>query len=537
MSGSWVAVVTLLIILAAPINEAATIKVSPSGSPSLSDAVKSAKPGDTIHLADGRYKTGIMSATDGTEDAPITITGSRSAVVSGVNPDDRTITIKHSHIHLRGFTVDGKMGSGDTLNSYANKCIYVHGQNTPKDITYMGHTFPSSINGLVLSNMSIKNCQGECIRMRYFITHADIQDNDIQNCGVDDFVFNANTGGKNGEGLYIGTSSNQWSDGKNPDDRPDGSNFNLVKNNIFLTHGNECVETKEGTEHNVIEGNTCGGQLDPESACYGTRGDHNVFRNNKGEGCEGAGIRLGGHFDYGINNKVYNNEVSKVMAGSIKVMKSPQEEICGNVCGSGDCSLMGDFGDQFSSEWDKACPGSIGSDLQPYGVSGGGNFIPPDDDGGMPIEDDTVGGGDSSSSSSSGTDFGDEEGQPGDDDRNEEEGGGNGNGDQDREDKEDRGNDDNSEEEEERNGGNDDNSEEEEERNGGNDDNSEDEEERNGGNDDNSEEEEERNGGNDDNSEEEEERNGGNDDNSEEEEERNGGNDDNSEEEEERNGG
>ncbi|CAM9874205.1 unnamed protein product, partial [Discosporangium mesarthrocarpum] len=67
-------------------------------------------------------------------------------------------------------------------------------------------------------------------------------------------------------------------------------------------------------------------------------------RHNKGEGCEGAGIRLGGHFDYGVNNKVYQNDVSKVMAGSLKIMKMPQEEICGNQCSNGDCSLMGNYG-------------------------------------------------------------------------------------------------------------------------------------------------------------------------------------------------
>ncbi|CAM9351675.1 unnamed protein product, partial [Discosporangium mesarthrocarpum] len=482
MVSSWAAVVVFLALVTAPATEGATIKVSPSGSPSLSDAVKSANPGDTIHLADGVYKTGIMSVVDGEEGAPITITGSRDAVVSGVNPDDRTVTIKHSYIHLRGFTIDGKMGSGDSLNSYANKCIYVHGQNTPKDITYKGHTFPSSINGLVISDMSIKNCQGECIRMRYFITHADIRDNDIQNCGVDDFVFNANTGGKNGEGLYIGTSSNQWSDGKNPDDRPDGSNFNLVKNNIFLTHGNECVETKEGTEHNVIEGNTCGGQLDPESACYGSRGDHNVFRNNKGEGCEGAGIRLGGHFDYGINNKVYNNEVSKVMAGSLKIMKSPQEEVCGNACASGDCSLMGDVGDKFVSEWDQPCPTSIGSDLQPYGGDDSGDFTPPGDDDSKGGDDDNNGGGDDD----------DNNGGRNDDDNN---GGGNDDDNGGRNDDDNNGgrNDDDN-----NGGGNDDDN-----KGGGNDDNN------GGGNDDNN------GGGNDDNN------GGGNDDNN------GGGNDDN----------
>ncbi|CAM9705881.1 unnamed protein product, partial [Choristocarpus tenellus] len=302
--------------------------VSPDSKPSLTEVMGMVKAGDVVELGNGVYSEGIMSSSGGTDGNPITITGSRDAILSGTNPDDR------------GFTVDGKMGSGESLESYANKCIYVHGQTTPKTINYAGHEFPSSINGLVISDMSIKNCQGECIRLRYFVTHAEVHDNDIQNCGVDDFVFNPGEG-KNGEGLYIGTSYTQWRDGRNPDDRPDGSKFNLVRNNIFLTHGNECVEVKEGTEHNVIEGNTCGGQLDKESGCFGSRGDKNIFRFNNGEGCDGVGVRLGGHLEYGVDNIVYENSFSKMGRGSIKIMAEPQAEICGNACSSGECKVLG----------------------------------------------------------------------------------------------------------------------------------------------------------------------------------------------------
>ncbi|CAM9557506.1 unnamed protein product [Choristocarpus tenellus] len=390
MARSWV-VVVFLIALAAQHADSKTHKVTPDSSPSLQDVMAMTKAGDVVELGNGVYNGGIRSSTSGTEGSPITITGSRDAVVSGTNPDDdRVITIKHSYIHLRGFTVDGKMGSGDNLEFYADKCIYVHGQETPKTIDYMGHKFSSTINGLVLSNLSIKNCQGECIRLRYFVTHADIQDNDIQNCGVDDFIFNPGKG-KNGEGLYIGTSSEQWEDGKNPDNRPDESSFNLVRNNIILTNGNECVEVKEGTEHNVIEGNTCGGQLDKESGCFGSRGDKSVFRFNKGDGCDGAGVRVGGHIGYGIDNKIYENSFTKLGAGSVKIMAEPQAEICGNMCSTGDCTVVGAV--EYGSDWDKPCPSTIGSDVMPHGAAGeegggGGGVVPQDDDVAVPMDDD-----------------------------------------------------------------------------------------------------------------------------------------------------
>ncbi|CAN0460262.1 unnamed protein product, partial [Discosporangium mesarthrocarpum] len=49
---------------------------------------------------------------------------------------------------------------------------------------------------------------GECIRLRFFVTHTDIQNNDIKDCGVADFIY-SNGEDKNGEGVYIGTSSKQ----------------------------------------------------------------------------------------------------------------------------------------------------------------------------------------------------------------------------------------------------------------------------------------------------------------------------------------
>ncbi|CAM9259817.1 unnamed protein product [Choristocarpus tenellus] len=392
MARSWL--VIALMALTAQHADSKTYKVTPNSSPSLQDVMAMTKAGDVVELGNGVYTGGIRSSTSGTEDSPITVTGSREAVVSGTNPDDdRVITIKHSYIHLRGFTVDGKMGSEDSLEFYADKCIYVHGQEVPKKINYMGHEFSSTINGLVLSNLSIKNCQGECVRLRYFVTHADIQDNDVQNCGVDDFIFNPGKG-KNGEGFYIGTSSEQWEDGKNPNSNPDGSSFNLVRNNIILTNGNECVEVKEGTEHNVIEGNTCGGQLDAESGCFGSRGDKSIFRFNKGDGCDGAGVRVGGHMEYGIDNKIYENSFTNMGAGSVKIMAEPQAEICGNICSKGDCTVVG--AEAFGADWDQPCPSTIGSDLMPYGGvgeqgGGGGGVVPQDDDVGVPVDDDSTG--------------------------------------------------------------------------------------------------------------------------------------------------
>lgn len=47
----------------------------------------------------------------------------------------------------------------------------------------------------------------ECVRLKNFVTNAQIMDNTIKYCGVYDFAFQH--GGQNGEGVYIGTSSTQ----------------------------------------------------------------------------------------------------------------------------------------------------------------------------------------------------------------------------------------------------------------------------------------------------------------------------------------
>ncbi|CAN0446328.1 unnamed protein product, partial [Scytosiphon promiscuus] len=109
----------------------------------------------------------------------------------------------------------------------------------------------------------------ECIRIRNWVTNSIIRDNDLEDCGIYDFRYQFD--GKNGEAIYIGTSSNQWTDG------PDGSNYNLVANNKLVPRGNECVDIKEGATMNVVEYNDCSDQRDAESGCFDSRGSGNVF--------------------------------------------------------------------------------------------------------------------------------------------------------------------------------------------------------------------------------------------------------------------
>lgn len=71
----------------------------------------------------------------------------------------------------------------------------------------MSTTPGNGVGGLRITGMTLKNAADECLRVRYLVTGADISDNTITNCGVNDFKFGG--GGKNGEGIYLGTAPEQ----------------------------------------------------------------------------------------------------------------------------------------------------------------------------------------------------------------------------------------------------------------------------------------------------------------------------------------
>ena len=72
--------------------------------------------------------------------------------------------------------------------------------------------------------------------------------------------------------------------------------------------GGECIDVKEGSERNLIEGNDCTGAVDIDSGAINIRGDKNIVRSNFIYNNDGAGVRLGGHKVkkriYGVENDV-----------------------------------------------------------------------------------------------------------------------------------------------------------------------------------------------------------------------------------------
>ncbi|CAM9617951.1 unnamed protein product [Ectocarpus sp. 12 AP-2014] len=335
----------LLLLLLSPSAIAVTYDVSADGDGfDLYEAMDLAEAGDTVHLLDGIYNSAVVSVRDGEFGSPITVAGGPGAIIKG-SYGLRSVLITHSFITLKGFSVEGKIGKSDTDEaSWVNKCVYVEGP---------GPQSSDILDGFVMEDMNVQNCGGECVRLKDSVTNARVTGSTISNCGVHDFLFDS--GDKNGEGVYIGTSSTQWKNGE------DACNGNLVSGNRISTSGNECIDIKEGSSGNTIENNFCSDQLDVNSGCYDSRGDGNTFRYNVGTNCMGAGVRLGGWkvngHQYGVGNSVYDNDFKTVGHGALKVLVGEQGIICGNTCEDGSCKLTGLALSGITTSWDHACDG------------------------------------------------------------------------------------------------------------------------------------------------------------------------------------
>lgn len=319
----------------------------------IQDAIDAAQPGDTIHLDSGTYLQDIVTARDGKPGEPITITGPEDAVIKG-GGNGRIVEINHSYITLDGFAIDGKFKSEDKSSSYRDKLIYAISKKAGVGVT-----------GVKILDMDLRNAGGECVRFRYFAHDNEIAWNTITDCGVYDFEFSG--GGKNGEGVYIGTAPEQWGTNGAPTDDADESDDNLVHDNIIKTNGNECVDIKEASSGNLVYGNDCSGQRDPDSAGLDARGNGNSFYGNTVYDNVGAGIRFGGDKSTdGIENDAYANTITDNERGGIKFMASPQGKICGNtMSGNGrgpQDDAFGTFGDKFDPT--APCSGG-GTDTEP----------------------------------------------------------------------------------------------------------------------------------------------------------------------------
>ncbi|MEB0003986.1 hypothetical protein QN357_13725 [Cryobacterium sp. RTC2.1] len=94
-----------VVLTPGPAHAATVTNVSTSAQ--LKTALGNAKPGDTIHLTDGTYTGKFEASSVGTGAAPITLTGSRAAVLTtGSTGSGYALHVTGGHWNLTGFRVD-----------------------------------------------------------------------------------------------------------------------------------------------------------------------------------------------------------------------------------------------------------------------------------------------------------------------------------------------------------------------------------------------------------------------------------------------
>jgi hypothetical protein len=192
-----------------------------STSAELKTALGGAKPGDNIMLADGIYKGKFVvpTAVNGTSMKPITLTGTRSAVLDADNINTGYVFhLQSSYWILKGFTITNGL-----------KGIIIDGGNNNK-----------------VEDVKVFHIGEEAIHLRKFSSHNTISHCDISNTGLKTADY--------GEGIYIGSAKNNWANYS--DGNPDLCDSNLVtENHIGPNISAECIDVKEGTTGTMITKN------------------------------------------------------------------------------------------------------------------------------------------------------------------------------------------------------------------------------------------------------------------------------------------
>ena len=213
----------------------------------LSEALKDAKPGSSIALADGRYAGKFVAEVSGTAEQPIYLCGGAGAVLDGENVRGGYVLHlkKAKYWRLVGFTVtNGQKG-----------------------------VMADTTVGSVIQGLTVHDVGDEAIHLRSNSTDNVVLQNTISKTGLRRDKF--------GEGVYIGTAVSNWC--TTNDCKPDRSDRNVVKGNKISQTTSEAVDIKEGTTGGVLEGNTFDGSaLKGADSWVDVKGNNWLIKGNTG---------------------------------------------------------------------------------------------------------------------------------------------------------------------------------------------------------------------------------------------------------------
>jgi hypothetical protein len=189
----------------------------------LREALDGARPGTTIRMADGVYQGNFELGKAGSAQQPVTLCGSRGAVLDGGSTDSGyTVHLSGAdHAQLSGFTIRG-----------GQKGLVV-----------------DKSQSVLVESLLIEGVGDEALHLRAGSSDNVVRHNTIRRTGLRKEKF--------GEGVYVGSAESNWCEHSGCG--PDRSDRNLVEGNDISETTAEPVDIKEGTSGGVLRGNTFSG--------------------------------------------------------------------------------------------------------------------------------------------------------------------------------------------------------------------------------------------------------------------------------------
>jgi len=289
----------------------------------IQEALEFAQPGETITVRPGRYRETFETVRAGTADAPITVTGPASAVVTGT-PEDNIFAIKHSHVHLTGLTFNGLVdqSSKDSPSSYAAGAIHI---NPEADNDTIEDVSDVMLQDIVIKPAAIGNFQRDFVKCDFTFNSEIGEFKVIGPAGVD--YLKSNESAWNSEFVYIGRSIGGMADVEGATLDPSHNiHVHHIDNSAGYPHA-ELVDAKPGTRDIHIEYCTDAGGAGryKDSPVVGVKGQNITVRWCDFENWTRDGISVGSWHvthpeeseydipdaarDEGTDNSIYGNRL------------------------------------------------------------------------------------------------------------------------------------------------------------------------------------------------------------------------------------
>lgn len=190
-------------------------------------ALAGALPGDVITVADGEYqfKPRLIASASGTAAAPITLRGSRAAMLRTKNASgDYGLSITGSYWRVEGITV-----------AHATKGIVLDGSV-----------------GTVLDGVEVYDIGDEAVHFRKCSTDGVLRNSSVHDTGQNSPQY--------GEGVYVGSANSNWAlyectDPVSGQSLGDNSERVLIEDNTFENITAEGADLKEGTDSGILRNN------------------------------------------------------------------------------------------------------------------------------------------------------------------------------------------------------------------------------------------------------------------------------------------